>query len=196
MNKFSRRIGNYYMTSTFSRVCQNTSNNCMHNEYLLPNCICGFLKGKIFQWKIPAELTKRIVYTLVVFQLLKLFSYYCIVNTIVMWRLINANVLYCFLWFLYILIHLIEFYKFWTFCVVDFTKYGVWNVDLRIWFKYINIYTQRSIEKMHQSHVDNKKRLLLGSILQIYCYRLNFAGTGAVMVPVCHLNLNLAVEST
>lgn len=90
----------------------------------------------------------------------------------------------------------IEFYKFWTFCVVDFTKYGVWNVDLRIWFKYINIYTQRSIEKMHQSHVDNKKRLLLGSILQIYCYRLNFAGTGAVMVPVCHLNLNLAVEST
>lgn len=51
MNKFSRRIGNYYMTSTFSRVCQNTSDNCMHNEYLLPNCICGFLKGKIFHWK-------------------------------------------------------------------------------------------------------------------------------------------------
>lgn len=131
MNKFSRRIGNYYMTSTFFRVCQNTSDNCMHNEYLLPNCICGFLKGKIFQWKIPAELTKRIVYTLVVFQLLKLFSYYCIVNTIVMWRLINANVLYCFLWFLYIL-----FSPYLILQVLNFLRCRLHKIrSLKRWFK-------------------------------------------------------------
>lgn len=66
-----------------------------------------------------------------------------------MWCFINVNVLYCFLWFLYILIYFIEFYKFWIFCVVDFIKYGVWNVDLRIWFKYINIYIKIEINRIN-----------------------------------------------
>lgn len=66
-----------------------------------------------------------------------------------MWCFINVNVLYCFLWFLYILIYFIEFYKFCIFCVVDFIKYGVWNVDLRIWFKYINIYIKIEINRIN-----------------------------------------------
>lgn len=45
----------------------------------------------------------------------------------------------CVLWFLYQLDPLIEFYQWYCYYVIDFTRYRVWNVNLRMWFNYIGI---------------------------------------------------------